>query len=662
MTTRLSAAERAVLGAICDTLAPALDHPEDPEGLFATGADAAGTVERAERLIDAVPDPVDRSRLLLLLSALDSRFVNLLLSGRFASFARMPRAMREAVLQGWATSRLTVRRAGFQALKRLAYVSHYCWPTADGGHPAWRAVGYPGPLPWPETMPEPLPVERPTDALQLECDVVVVGSGAGGGVVAGRLAAAGHSVIVLEKGPNADPRTFTQVEGDMLSRFYLDSGLKMTRSGSMPILAGSAVGGGTLINYTTSFRLPEDVREEWAARSGVSFFTGHSFNASFDRIAARVNVGTRWCTPAPRDALLERGLERLGWHADVIPRNVRDCREGLECGYCGYGCRHGAKQGTMRTFLVDAVAAGARIIPECEAHRVLIERGRAKGVEGLVRGADGRLHAVTVRARAVVAACGAINTPALLRRSGLQHPRIGAGLHLHPGTGVLGVFDEPVEPWSGALQTRYSEEFARQHGPYGWRFETVPVHFAMAASGFGWESARSHREDISRLRHSSLVGILLRDREPGRVVVGKDGRARVNYELSLFDAAHARHAVHTAAQVLAEAGAKAVVTVQTPPARGRPGAENWLDLFREAADHSGYTRCRMSYISFHQMGTAAIGANPRLAPVNDTGETYEVRGLYVADSSLFPGSSGVNPMLTIMALADHVAGAIDAAL
>jgi len=654
----LTSTQQAVLAAVCDTLLPELPPADDPQGLFATGARTAHTAERAARLIASLPDSLDRTRLRALLSTLHSRVGNLLLAGRFASFESLPLAAREGVLRGWADSRVPLRRAGFQALKRLAHVAYYCWPSEDGSHPVWRAAGYPGPLPAPAIAAAPLPTQAVDRDTVLDCDVVVVGSGAGGGVVAGVLAQAGLDVVVLEKGANPRPQDLTQVEGEMLSSLYLDGGLVMTQSGSLPILAGSCLGGGTVINYTTSFPLPEATRAEWDARSGLSLFAGPRFAQSLARVSARLDVGTRWTTPGVRDTLLERGCRALGWHVDAIPRNVTDCREGLECGYCGYGCRHGAKNSTARTYLRDAADAGARLIVHCDVERVLSQAGRATGVVGTVIAADGSTHRLTVRARAVVAACGAIHTPALLRRSGLTNSSIGRGLRLHPASAVAAFFPDRIDPWSGSLQTRYSDEFADQDGGYGTKFETAPVHFALPASGFGWESARQHRTDLARLGRMSLIGVLLRDRDAGRVAVSRAGRPRVHYELSRYDAAHVRTGLRAAAQILAAAGAEEIFTLQTPPVRVRPGATGWLDRFGAAADARGYRRCRMSFISFHQMGSAAMGRDPARSVAGETGETHELPGLYVADASAFPTSSGVNPMITIMAIADHVARGI----
>lgn len=637
----LSDVQLAVLGAVCETLVP--------------GSTAAGAAARAASIVASIEDPEARSQLGLVLTVLANPAANFVLAGKAGALHKLDPAGRLAVLQDWAHSALTLRRAGFQALRRLAGIAYYGWPGPDGSHPTWRATGYPGPLPQPAAEIPPLPAVSIDRDTILDCDVVVVGSGAGGGVVAGVLAQAGRSVIVLEKGGNPGSRDFTQVEGDMLRELYLDSALLANTSGTMPILAGSALGGGTVVNYTTSFVLPERVREEWSRESGLSFFTSPRFLESFARVAKRIDVRTD-TAPGSRDQLLERGLRALGWHVDALPRNVTNCLAGLECGFCGYGCRHGAKNSTARTYLRDASARGARLIPHADARRVLIEGGRATGVAARVRGPDGKVHGLTVNARAVVAAAGTINTPGLLVRSGMDQRTIGRGLRLHPASAVVGVFKERVEPWTGSIQTRYSDQLADQDGRgYGVKFETAPVHFGLAASAFGWEGPERMRDTIAQLGHLSIAGLLLRDRDGGRVVVGKDGRPRVDYELSNYDAKHMRAAVRGGAEVLAAAGATEVISLHTPPVRARPGGAGWLDKFASACDARGYTHGRMTAITFHQMGTCAMGRDPRASVAGETGETHAVRDLYVADGSTFPCSSGVNPMLTIMAVADHVA-------
>jgi choline dehydrogenase-like flavoprotein len=651
MSTQLSAGQREVLRALCDTFVPPSGDPD------------AGTGEpllaRAESLIAAIDDAQAKGKLKLLLTALGNPLANLLFDGRPQSFAAMDLDARVRLLRGMGESAIQLRRAGFQAIKRLINVSYYSWPTKDGSHPAWREVGYPGPLPHrSDEVNRPLPllaVERDT---RLDCDVVIVGSGAGGGAAAGVLAQAGRSVVVLEKGEYHLPKDFSHVEGEGLYENYLDRGLIMTESGSLPILAGSGLGGGTVINYTTSFELPERTREEWSRRSGLDLFTSARFRESYARVKERVNVTEEWSTPGRRDQILEAGCKALGWHCGVIPRNVRGCPSPAECGYCGYGCRHNAKQSTTVTYLADAAQAGARIVVRCNVDRILIEGGRATGVVGRVRRPDGTSVTLTVHAKAVISSCGSIYGPALLVRSAVPNANIGRGLHLHPGTAVGGLFDERVESWIGHQQTRYSDQFSDQHDGYGAKFETVPLAFTLPASAFGWEGPQQHQAVMKQLANLSIVGILLRDRDSGRVATGRDGHPHVHYELSAFDIAHVRTAMRGAAELLAQQGARAIFTVQQPPAQTKPGTPGWLDRFMADADARQYGRTRQAFITFHQMASCSMGKDPRTSVIGETGESHDVKGLYVADASTFVTSSGVNPMITIMAIADHIARGI----
>ncbi len=646
--TTLTAKRRAVLAAVCDTFVPGWneDGPAADPGLL----------DRAAGMIANVEDPDARFQLGMLLDTLGSGLRNLLLGSGPRAITSLPLEGRVALLRGWSESAITLKRAGFQALKRLVLVSHYAFPTCDGTHPSWRAAGYPGPLPHrPDEKDEPLPLEQVTRDTTLECDVVVVGSGAGGGVAAGILAQAGKSVVVLEKGGYSPPSRMTHVEGEAFHDMYLGHGLMMTRSGSMPILAGSGVGGGTAINYTTSFPLPEPTREEWDRLSGLKLFATRSFADSLARVQQRVGVSMAWSQPAKRDQILEAGCRQLGWHFGVIPRNVQGCPGQAECGYCGLGCRHNAKQSTAQTYLRDAVKAGARIVERADAIRVLVDGRRATGVLARVTQPDGTTVTLTVRARAVVAACGSIATPSLLHRSRIANANIGRGLRLHPATALVGYFPDRVEPWTGHIQTRYSDQFANIADGYGAKFETVPVAFALPASAFGWEDPRQHTADLERLANLSIIGVLLRDRASGQVTTGRSGVPRVDYNLSRFDAGNLRLALRGAAQVLASQGATEIMTLQQPPVRVRPDTPGWLDQFGAAMDARGYGTGRMSFITFHQMASCAMGADPRRSVVGETGESHDITGLYVADASAFVTSSGVNPMITIMAIADHVA-------
>ncbi len=594
----------------------------------------------------------DREQLLGVLRALGSRAGALLLTGRPAPVAGRPPAAAEAVVRRWAGSRLPLQRRRADAVVPVALLAAYAWPG-----PARDATGYPGPLGPPPDVPRRLRPLRPDGDLELACDVVVVGSGAGGGVAAAELARAGLDVVVLEKGGYAAERDFTHTEGDAYRDLYLYAMTLTTDDLACRILAGSTLGGGTVVNYTTSFPTPPAVLAEWAAASGVEAFASGEVAASLAAVAARVGVTEAESRPGGRDQLLERGLERLGWHAAPLPRNVRGCPQDAGCGWCAFGCRTGAKQSTLVTYLEEAAAAGARLVVGADARRVLVAGGRAAGVEAR---AGGR-HRLVVRARAVVAAAGAIETPALLLRSGLGG-QVGRHLRLHPGTAAMGVFAEPVRWWEGTLQARWSAQLRERLGPYAPIFETVPVHPGMAAAALPWRSAADHRALMERSANLSLVGVLCRDSGAGRVRLDRDGSPRVRWRLAPADEARMAAGLAAAGEVLAAAGATEVFSLHRDRLAFRPRDPGAMRAWAEATRRAGFAGGRATLASYHQMGSCRMGTDPATSAVGPDHQAHELPGLYVADASLFPTASGVNPMLTVMALAHRAAGLVAARL
>jgi long-chain-alcohol oxidase len=591
----------------------------------------------------------DRRRLLSAIKAVDRSVGALLLTGRPTPVSRLSPQESEALIQKWLRSRLGAKRSLAKVIVALASSALYGYPGRE-----WERIGYPGPLgPAPDEPRRLRPMEISSPE-ELTCDVVVVGSGAGGGCVAGRLAEAGLDVVVLEKGGYQAERDFDHREPESLSRLYLYGANLATTDLGVVIVAGSTLGGGTVVNYTTSFATPDYVLKEWAEQTGIDAFVSGEFEDSLDQVAVRVGVNTDSSKPGVRDQLMAEGLEKLGWHVDALPRAVRGCLQDDRCGYCGFGCRVGAKQSTMRTFLEDAAHHGARMVVNADVRRVLIKDGAAYGVAARVGE-----HRVTVKARAVVAAGGSIETPALLLRSGLGG-QVGRNLHLHPGTGAFGMFDEPVRLWTGTLQARYSAEFRHLEGDWGVLFETIPVHPGLGSAALPWMSAVQHRELMGRFANLGVVGIAPRDRSAGRVSLGRDGSVRIRYRLNAADERMMVEALISAGKVMEAAGAREIFTLHNPPLsyRPTPGAhERWADQVRRTG-----VRGKLSAFSFHQMGSSRMGTDPSTSAVGSDNESHEVRNLFVADASAFPSASGVNPMLTVYAIADRAARKIAARL
>src|SRR6266540_598796 len=548
--------------------------------------------ERMLALLDMLPSRQDHDRLVDALRLLGSRVGALVLTGSPTPLPERSREAVELLLQQWWRSRLRTRRQLAGVLTSAALASEYSFPGA-----ALARTGYPGPLGPAPSEPRRLePLEIDTDQ-ELSCDVVVVGSGAGGGVVAAELAAAGADVIVLEKGGYAAEADFHHQEAESTRDLYLYGLTIATSDLGVRIVAGSTLGGGTVVNYTTSFKTPPHVLADWAKVSGSDVFVSGEVEASLDAVAERLGVTTGESLPGKRDQLMESGLRR-----------------------------------------------------------VLVTDGRATGVEASAGG-----HRLRVRARAVAVAAGAIETPALLLRSGLGG-QVGHHLRLHPGTAAFGVFDEDVRMWEGTLQARYSAELRSRLGEYAPIFETVPVHPGSGSTALPWVSSASHRALMERYANLSLCAVLCRDTAGGQVRIDRDGQPRLRYRMPPADEQRAAEGVVAAGQVLAAAGAGEVFSMH--PARisfrpGQPGAqETWASAIRGA----GYRGGRMTFFSYHQMGSCRLGTDPASSAVGPDHETHEVRGLFVTDGSVFPTASGVNPMLSIMGLAHRAAGRIAARL
>ena len=622
----LSRRQRAALEAICDTFAPGGD-----------GLPSATEIGVPDEIVAAFarhPRAAERDRVLRLLSAWE--FV----ARPPRRFSRLSQEEREDVLRAWRDSSSQQKRAAYKVLRK-GTLHHYFGLAAAPRD----ALGYPGRLERSGAAP-PFAPHR-LDGRTIECDVCIVGSGAGGGTAAGVLAAAGLDVVVLEAG---QPAQFTGDELDSLRRLYLEAAASSTDDQGIDFLAGWCLGGGTTVNWTTSLRPPDEVRAEWAAL-GTPAFVGEEFTRSIDAVEARMDVNGEHGEASGRDLVLERGARELGWHVGAQPRNVRGCDQNGVCGYCGFGCALGAKRGTAETWLADAVAAGARVIIGARAQHVVVELGRAVGVE-----ADG----VEVRAKAVVAACGAFHTPALLRRSGLSNETIGRNLHFHPVTLVVGEFDEEVQPWSGTLQSRYSEEHARLDGAFGVRYETAPIHPGFFGAGLPWDGAQTTLALARRYPHLAPVFPLVRDRDGGEVVVGRDGEPSARYRISRYDLRHLRAGFLGAARILEAAGATRIVSAHAKPVIWERG--EGIGRFLADADARGWEPNRVLYASAHVMGTARMGGSPSMSACDPNGETWEVANLVVCDGSAFPTASGVNPMISIAALAHMNASALAARL
>jgi choline dehydrogenase-like flavoprotein len=660
-TPPLTYRQLQALRAVCDTFAPAIDVPDDRDGFWARRADDLDVAGAITELLVTLPAPQQRE-FRRLLDLLASPILGITWRGPLTPAARLAPEQREVMLQRWSRHFVPQLRKGFTTLKKLSGMLYYALVDEDGRNPNWPAIGYPGPEVLPATAPaRPLRPLQPDRDLTLTCDTVIVGSGAGGGVVAGELAASGEDVIIIEKGPYVPRDRFEGLEGPAMRDMYERRGALVTADGGVSILAGSCLGGGTTVNWAGAFRTPHHVLHQWATDHDLPHLISTEFARSFGAVEAALDVGTDRGAHNPQNLALRRGCEARGLATEDIPRNMRQPGSDAEwraVGFSPFGDRLGTKRGMVETYLEQAFASGARLLPDTEVERVIVQHGRAAGVEAIATGPAGERYRVTVRARRVVVAAGAIHTPALLARSGVEHQHLGHNLYLHPTVAVAARYPEVMDPWHGPMMSVVCSAFARLADGYGFRLETPPVHPGLLGLALPWAGGRQHKEAMADARHVGATIVLTRDRDGGRVATDAAGRPVPHYRLSAFDRQHVLRGIEEAARVHLAAGAEAVHF----PHNRAPVLRRDEDAEALFAGMPGWrwTPNRFPLFSAHQMGSCRMGGTASRAPVAPDGAVRGVAGLYVADASLFPESSGANPMLSVQALAHYIAQGLKA--
>jgi choline dehydrogenase-like flavoprotein len=483
-----------------------------------------------------------------------------------------------------------------------------------------------------------------SDSSRIEADVCVIGAGAGGAVAAAELAEGGMNVVVLEEGHWHDPDTFTARPPEMLAQLYRDGGQTMTL-GAPPILLplGSGLGGTTLINSGTCFRTPPSVLERWAREFGLDV-DEQSLRPCFERVERALSVSEVTPELAGQNAAVARsGAERLGWSHGYLRRNARGC---VGSGVCAFGCPTSAKQHTGITYIPRAERAGARIVTGARVERVLLENGaagslaRAHGTPlplPVASGVQARMASgarIQVRAPIVIVAAGTIHTPLLLARSGLggQSGQLGCNLSLHPATAVFARMEEVVDMAKGVPQSFYVDEFADE----GIIFEGVAGPPAYAAMSLPLTGAR-HAEAMAGYRHLAQFGVMVSDSSRGSVHTVA-GQPLIRYDLTEADLHRFRTGLARMRELFEAAGA--------------------LEVYLPLPDGVSPERARLrdlKLMAFHPLGTARADARPAHGVIDGELQVHGVRGVYVADGSAVPSSLGVNPQMTIMALATRLA-------
>jgi hypothetical protein len=474
----------------------------------------------------------------------------------------------------------------------------------------------------------------------VRADVCVIGSGAGGAPVAKELAEGGMDVVILESGRRYTSDDFTARPRDMTALLYRDAGQTVTL-GNVPIILplGEGEAGTTLINSGTCFRTPDVILESWGERFGLDGMSPAELDPYFRRVEREVHV-----TQVPEDLagnnalVVKRGAERLGWSGDFIFRNASGC---VGSGVCAFGCPTSSKLHMGLTYIPRAWDAGATSYMECSAERLVIEGGRVRGVEARTAG-GGRLR---VEADIVVVACGALFTPLFLRANGLggESGELGRNLALHPATAVRARFAEQIDMGRGVPQSYYIDEFCDE----GIMFEGAAGPPDYAAMSFPF-TREEHRARMLDYLHIAQFGVMVSDTSRGSVRSMPGGALRMAYDVNDGDLQTFKRGIELLCECYWAAGAEEIY----PPIEGigvlRDGD---VDTVRRH-DLKAH---ELTLMAFHPMGTARADARRQHGVVDGDLRLHGVDGLYVSDASVLPSSLGVNPQVTIMALATRLA-------
>jgi len=492
------------------------------------------------------------------------------------------------------------------------------------------------------------------EPLELECDVVVVGTGAGGAVVAKELAERGHAVVMIEEGAYFKRKDFSGRAFDMQREMYQSAGLTGS-IGNVPVLipTGATVGGTTTINSGTCYRIPGRVLEKWREEFGLREFTPEHLAPYYDRVEEILGVAT--ARPEHLGAIanvIARGCDVLGFEHKPLQRNAPDC-DGQ--GTCCFGCPTDAKRSTNVSYVPMALKAGAELFHNACVTKILTEDGRAVGVVAQSVDKTNEAHVpqtLTIRASTVVISCGALNTPYLLAKNGLANTsgKLGKNLSIHPTLVANAVFDEEIAGYNSIPQGYSIEEFHDEGLLYEGGSMPLDVNMvAMSAIG----------PDLIKLsegyRNVASFGFMVEDSSRGRVRTIR-GQRVITYNVNKRDLAKMKRGMEILMRVYLAAGASEV----RPWMHGFDSVRNEEDLarFRKAKIRAS----DFDLTAYHPLGTARMGTNPSSSVVGPNNECHDVPGLYIVDGASVPSSVGVNPMVTIMALATRAADGIHRSL
>ncbi|KAI5480800.1 long chain fatty alcohol oxidase [Pseudohyphozyma bogoriensis] len=693
--------QRAVLVALCDAVFSGHDGEEAaklratvPKGapkyqldkvehlIRSSFSDLPGSVDALAQQLKTTLSPTNFDQIPLTLTLLSTRAGTFVLTGHLKPFLELTRTEREQVLKDWTVSKLSLRRKAaraFACIGLFVIYTNYDDCALATGYPA---LGDParGLDAKRNRSHHPYVFESISSSSQyVETDVLVIGSGAGGGVVSSELAKKGWRTLVLEKGTYVKPEDMVATPKNGLKELFEKQGLFISEDGGINILAGATFGGGTTINWSASLAPQHFIRETWAKEHGLRHFLSPQFTQSIDFVQQRMGVSTSAIQHNKPNQILVSSAKKLGYHIDNIPQNTNGNPH--PCGFCSFGCASCEKQGGTVTWLQDAAEAGARFMVGATVEQLLFAASstspkptletldnftptttRRRCIGALVKSSTGALGIVLAK-EAVVVSGGSLNSPAILIKSGLKGHRIGKNLRLHPVSAVTGYYDEVIKPWEGSIMTAVSNVRENREGTHhGCKLEVMMSFPGGSAASFQpWKGSIAHKEAMLNFNHAFTLIAISRDRGSGSVIVDETGISRVDYVLDPFDGLSMLGGVIAGAEVHLVAGARRISTAQAGvedyiPEEGHqflndPKWEKWIAKVRQVGIHP--TKAGIG--SAHQMGSCQMGTSPVTSAVDPRGRVWGTQGLYVADASVFPTASAVNPMITTMAVSHSIA-------